>query len=182
RLARVLAFGDCALSVDPNAEELAAIAVATAHSFTQATNEMARVALLSYSTLGSGLGASVNKVRSATELARVMAPDLMIDGELQFDAAFLPEVAAHKGVNSSVAGRANVFIFPNLDAGNIGYKIAQRLGGGQAVGPILQGLLKPANDLSRGCSADDIFEMIKITAAQAQAQAPIIHAPVFEKL
>lgn len=159
-------FTDCGLVVDPNAEELAQIAATAAQSFADLTAQTPRVAMLSFSTMGSASHAMVDKVATATRLAKEAHPDLAIDGELQFDAAFMPDIAQKKAPNSSVAGHANVFVFPNLDAGNIGYKIAQRIGGAVAVGPILQGLNQPANDLSRGCSADDIVKTIAITAAQ----------------
>ncbi len=123
--------------------------------------------MLSFSTHGSAEHDAVSKVVAATETARTRAPDLIIDGELQFDAAFDPDVAARKAEDSPLHGNANIFIFPNLESGNIAYKIAQRMGGAEAIGPILQGLAKPANDLSRGCSSEDILHMIAVTAAQA---------------
>ena len=179
---RTLAFADCALSVDPNDRELADIAVRTARSFEAATGQRARVALLSFSTMGSGSGEQVDKVRRATALAQAQAPDVMIAGELQFDTAFVPAVAEQKGVVSDVAGQANVFVFPNLEAGNIGYKIAQRLGGALAIGPILQGLAKPANDLSRGATSEDILAMIEVTARQAKEETPLVPTSIFEGL
>jgi phosphate acetyltransferase len=179
---RTLAFADCALSVDPNDRELADIAVRTARSFEAATGQRARVALLSFSTMGSGSGEQVDKVRRATALAQAQAPDVMIAGELQFDTAFVPAVAEQKGVVSDVAGQANVFVFPNLEAGNIGYKIAQRLGGALAIGPILQGLAKPANDLSRGATSEDILAMIEVTARQAKEETPLVPTSIFEEL
>ena len=165
-------FADCALVVDPTPEELAGIARASAASFHGLTGETPRVAMLSFSTQGSAKHPKVSKVTEATQIAREADPDLLIDGDLQFDAAFVPEIARTKAEGSAVAGQANVFVFPNLDAGNIGYKIAQRIGGATAIGPVLQGLAKPANDLSRGCSAEDVLHLIAITVAQASAQKP----------
>lgn len=164
-------FADSGLVIDPSAEEMAAIARSAAESFRALTAGVPRVAMLSFSTRGSAAHDSVSKVVQATALARAAAPDLLIDGELQFDAAFVPDVAAAKAKDSPLGGNANVFVFPNLESGNIAYKIAQRLGGAVAIGPILQGLAKPANDLSRGCSAEDILHMIAVTAAQADACA-----------
>ena len=162
-------FSDSGLVVDPNAEEMAQIAIASSESYSALTGETPRVAMLSFSTRGSAKHEAVTKVATATKLAQEAAPDLLLDGELQFDAAFVPTVAAAKAKDSPLQGNANVFIFPNLDAGNIAYKIAQRVGGANAIGPIMQGLDKPANDLSRGCSSEDILHMIAVTAAQADA-------------
>lgn len=160
-------FADCGLVVDPDAAELAGIAVASARSCEALTGARARVAMLSFSTGGSAAHERVSKVVEATRLARLAAPDLLIDGELQFDAAFVEAVSSAKAPHSALHGEANVFVFPNLDAANIGYKIAQRIGGAEAIGPILQGLAKPANDLSRGCSADDVYNMIAVTGVQS---------------
>ncbi|MDP0926092.1 phosphate acetyltransferase [Paracoccus onubensis] len=171
-------FSDAGLVIDPDAEQLAQIALDSASSFTSLTGKVARVAMLSFSTHGSASHRSSEKVSEATRLVRQRAPDLLIDGELQFDAALLPEVAQRKAPNSPIAGNANVFIFPNLDAGNIGYKIAQRLGGAIAIGPVLQGLAQPANDLSRGCSAEDVFHMIALTALQAASHSTTQPQPV----
>ncbi len=162
-----LAFADGAVLPDPFASQLADIAITTAATYHSLTGIEPYVAMLSFSTKGSASSPSTEKVREATEIARTKAPQLLIDGELQFDAAFVPSVAARKAKDSVVAGGANVFIFPNLDAGNIGYKIAERLGMGQAIGPILQGLARPMNDLSRGASVSDIVNMIAITSLQS---------------
>ncbi|AXI48279.1 phosphate acetyltransferase [Sulfitobacter sp. SK012] len=159
-------FGDCGLVIDPAAPELAAIAAASATSFQQLLGDVPRVAMLSFSSMGSARHAAVTKVTDALEILHRDHPDLAADGELQFDAAFVPDVGASKAPGSKVAGHANVMIFPNLDAGNIGYKIAQRIGGADAIGPVLQGLAKPANDLSRGCSAADVTNMIAVTTLQ----------------
>ncbi|MGE4354104.1 MAG: phosphate acetyltransferase [Oscillospiraceae bacterium] len=160
------AMGDCAINIDPNADALVEIALETACT-ARVFSIDPKVAMLSYSTLGSGKGDSVDKVRAATEKLKASAPDFPIDGELQFDAAFSHTVAKTKAPDSPVAGQVNTFIFPNIDAGNIGYKIAQRLGGFEAYGPILQGLNAPINDLSRGCNAEEVYKMAIITAALA---------------
>ena len=166
-----MTFGDCGLVIDPDAAELAAIATASAASHQQLLGETPRVALLSFSTMGSAKHPNVTKVTDALAILREHHPDLAADGELQFDAAFVPTVGSAKAPDSGVAGHANVMIFPNLDAGNIGYKIAQRVGGCEAIGPVLQGLAKPANDLSRGCNAEDVLNMIAVTVLQAAADA-----------
>lgn len=160
-------FADCGLVVDPNAQEMAEIARASAKSFESLVGETPRVAMLSFSTAASAEHPKVSKVVEATQIAKAANPGLIIDGELQFDAAFVPEVAAKKTGESPLGGHANVFVFPSLNAGNIGYKIAQRVGGALAIGPVLQGLAKPANDLSRGCSSEDVLHMVAITVAQA---------------
>ena len=157
-------MGDCAINIDPSVDDLVEIAVETAKTARVFSVEP-KVAMLSYSTKGSGSGASVDKVREATEKLKAMDIDFKVDGELQFDAAFSPEVAKIKVKDSPVAGQANTFIFPDINAGNIGYKIAQRLGGFSAYGPILQGLNAPINDLSRGCTPDEVYEMAIITAS-----------------
>lgn len=160
-------FADCALVVDPTAEELADIAIASADSFRALINEEPRVAMLSFSTSGSADHERVSKVIEATAQVRAQRPDLTVGGDLQFDSAFVPAIGTAKAPTSPVKGDANVFIFPSLEAANIGYKIAERIGGAKAVGPILQGLAKPANDLSRGCSVDDVYQLIAVTSVQA---------------
>ena len=159
-----LAMGDCAINIDPNEDELVEIAVETAKT-AEIFGIHPRVAMLSYSTKGSGKGDTVTKMANATAKIKEAAPFLKVDGELQFDAAVNPTVAETKHVGGEVAGQANTFIFPNINAGNIGYKIAQRLGNCAAYGPILQGLNAPINDLSRGCDADEVYKMAIITAA-----------------
>ncbi len=166
-----LIFSDCGLVVDPDAEELAEIAMAAADSARSLLEEEPRVAMLSFSTHGSAKHAAVDKVTSAAERVKALRPGLAIDGDVQLDAAIVAEIANRKLPDSQVKGRANVLIFPNLEAGNIGYKLAERVGGAVAIGPLLQGLAKPANDLSRGCSAEDIFHVIAVTVAQAQDAA-----------
>lgn len=164
-------FADCAINIEPDAQQLADIAVATADTAKKIAGIEPRVAMLSFSTKGSGNDdkyfKSVPKVQEATELAKKAAPDLAIDGEFQFDAAVAPEVGQLKAPGSAVAGHANVFVFPNINAGNIGYKIAQRMGGWMAIGPVCQGFAKPLNDLSRGCNVDDIVATVAVTALQA---------------
>ena len=168
----VAVFADCAINIEPDAKQLADIAISTAESAREIAKITPRVAMLSFSTKGSGnddkFFKSVPKMQEATRLAKEMAPDLDLDGEFQFDAAVAPEVGLLKAPDSPVAGNANVFIFPNINAGNIGYKIAQRFGGYMALGPICQGFAKPINDLSRGCSVEDITAVIAITALQAK--------------
>ena len=165
-------YADCGLVIDPNATELATIAAASAKSGQMLLGLDPRIAMLSFSTKGSAAHPSADKVIEATKLVRDRHPELQIDGELQFDAAIIPEIAGRKAPESSVAGRANVFVFPDLNSGNIAYKITERLAGATAIGPILQGLAKPANDLSRGCSAEDVYNMIAVTVLQAQAAGP----------
>lgn len=157
-------MGDCAININPDADELAECAIESART-AKIFGIDPKVAMLSFSTKGSGKGDDVDKVRSATEKAKAAAPDLAIDGELQFDAAVSPVVAAAKCKGSPVAGQANTFIFPEIQSGNIGYKIAQRMGGFAAYGPILQGLNAPLNDLSRGCDAEEVYQMAIITVA-----------------
>ena len=161
-------FADCGLNQDPNPEELAAIAASSAESFRSLVGAEPKVAFLSHSTKGSAKHALVDKVVEATKIAREQNPDLKLDGEMQLDAAIVPSVGEAKAPGSEVAGHANVLIFPNLDAGNIGYKIVQRLAKAEAYGPVTQGIAAPVNDLSRGCSADDIVGVVAITAVQCQ--------------
>lgn len=161
-------FSDCGLCQNPNSEELAAIAGSAAKSFNMLVGAEPRVAMLSHSTMGSASHADVDKVVEATKIAKEENPDLALDGELQLDAAIVPSVGSSKAPDSKVAGKANVLVFPDLDAGNIGYKLVQRLAKAEAYGPMTQGIAKPVNDLSRGCSADDIVGVVAITAVQCQ--------------
>lgn len=163
-----LIFSDCAVNPNPNEDQLAAIAIATAETAKSLCNMEPKVAMLSFSTMGSADNELVDKVRNATQKAKEMRPDLDIDGELQLDAAIVGKVAAQKAPESTVAGKANVLVFPDLQAGNIGYKLVQRFANAEAIGPICQGFAKPINDLSRGCSSDDIVNVVALTAVQAQ--------------
>ena len=172
---RPVVFADCGLVMQPNSRELADIAIASADSFRAIAAEEPRVALLSFSTMGSvraDAHESIMRIREAKRMVNQRRPDIVIDGEIQFDAAIVPDVCERKAPGSILEGHANVFVFPSLSAGNIGYKIAHRLGGATAVGPILQGLSRPANDLSRGCSAEDVRHMIAITGAQTRNRRP----------
>ena len=163
----VMVFADCAVNIDPDAEQLASIALGAADSARALAGIEPRVAMLSFSTKGSAKHDLVTKVQEATRIAKELDPGLMLDGELQLDAAIVESVGQLKAPGSPVAGKANVLVFPGLEAGNIGYKLVQRLAGAEAYGPILQGIAKPCNDLSRGCSVDDIVATVAITAAQA---------------
>jgi phosphate acetyltransferase len=163
----ILAMADCAIVIDPNPVELAEIAIATAQSVRTLLNVEPTVALLSFSTKGSGKHPLVNKVAEAMRIVRERAPQLHVDGELQADAALVPEIGQSKAPGSTVAGQANTLIFPDLASANIGYKLVERLAHGAAIGPFLQGLAKPANDLSRGCSANDVYSVAVITALQS---------------
>lgn len=164
----IMIFGDCAVNINPTADELAIIAISSAQTGKALAGMEPKVAMLSFSTKGSAKHEFVDKVSAATQKVKELAPDLMVDGELQADAALVESVGQLKSPGSPVAGRANTLIFPDLQAGNIGYKLVQRLAGAEAIGPILQGLAKPVNDLSRGCSVEDIVSVVAITAVQAQ--------------
>lgn len=161
-------FGDSGLNQNPDSEELSEIAISSAKSFEQLVGKQAKVAMLSYSTYGSAKSELTEKVIEATKKVKEKAPDLLVDGELQLDAAIIPEIAKSKAPGSPIEGNANVLIFPDLNAGNIGYKLAQRLAKAEAYGPLCQGIAKPVNDLSRGCSSEDIAGVVAITAVQAQ--------------
>ena len=162
-------FADSGLEQNPDPEKLAAIAISSAESFERLVQKQAKVAMLSHSTKGSAKHADVDKVLAATAIAKELRPDILLDGELQADAAIVPSVGASKAPGSNVAGQANVLVFPDLDAGNIGYKLVQRLAKAEAYGPVTQGIAAPVNDLSRGCIAEDIVGVVAITAVQAQA-------------
>jgi len=166
---RRLAYGDCAVLPAPDSHQLAQVAVATARTYRELVGEHPRIAMLSFSTMGSAEHPEVETVRTATRIARDLQPGLCVDGELQLDAALMESVGRSKAAGSPVAGRANVLVFPNLSAGNIGYKITERLAGAAAIGPILQGLAAPVNDLSRGCSTNDAIAVALLSALQAQA-------------
>ena len=166
-----LLFADCGLNIDPTADELSEIAIASANTWKSLMSDDPKVAMLSFSTMGSAKGDVPTKVQEATKLANEKEPELALDGDLQLDAALVDSVAKLKAPGSKVAGKANILIFPDLEAGNIGYKLVQRFAGADAYGPILQGIAKPVNDLSRGCSAEDIVGVVAITAVQAQMAA-----------
>ena len=161
-------FADCGLNQNPNPDELAAIAISSAESFRMLVEKEPKVAMLSHSSMGSAKHDDVTKVVEATRIAKESAPELALDGELQLDAAIVPSIGSSKAPEGKVAGQANVLVFPDLDAGNIGYKLVQRLAKAEAYGPMCQGIAKPVNDLSRGCSAEDIVGVVAITAVQAQ--------------
>lgn len=164
----VFLFSDCGLNQNPDSESLSEIAISTAKSFKQIVGKEPKIAMLSYSTMESAKAEEVDKVRNATELVKEKAPELSVDGEMQFDAAIVPSIAKSKAPESDVAGKANTLIFPDLQAGNIGYKLVERLAKAEAYGPICQGMAKPVNDLSRGCKAEDIVGVVAITCVQAQ--------------
>ena len=166
----IFIFGDSGLVENPTPDELSEIAISSSKSFKQLTGKESKVAMLSYSTYGSAHSELTEKVIEGTKLLKEKMPDLICDGELQLDAAIIPEIAASKAPGSPVAGQANTLIFPNLDAGNIGYKLVQRLAKAEAYGPLCQGIARPVNDLSRGCNSDDIAGVVAITAVQAQSQ------------
>lgn len=166
----VFVFGDCGLNENPTAEQLAEIANSSSQSFKQLVGKEAKVAMLSYSTMGSAKSELTQKVIDATNIVKTNYPEIKVDGEMQLDAAIVPSVGKSKAPNSEIAGNANTLIFPDLNAGNIGYKLTQRLAKAEAYGPLCQGIAKPVNDLSRGCSADDIVGVVAITSVQAQVK------------
>lgn len=163
-----MVFSDCGLVIEPDAAQLADIASAAANSYHSLSGEAAKVAMLSFSTQGSASHPAVDKVAEATRLLKVARPEISVDGEVQLDAAIVPAIAARKITDSTVNEEANVLVFPSLEAGNIGYKLVERFSGAKAIGPLLQGLAQPANDLSRGCSADDVYYVATITVVQGQ--------------
>jgi phosphate acetyltransferase len=163
----VFIFADCGLNINPDAQQLSEIAIQSAESFKQLVGDQPKIAMLSYSTVGSGSGESVDKVRQAVQIIRKKDPNLVVEGETQVDAAIVPNIAVRKNPKTQIKGQANILIFPNLDAGNIGYKLVERLGLAHAFGPLTQGLAKPINDLSRGCSVEDIVTTIAITSIQS---------------
>ena len=164
-----MVFSDCGLVIDPDSAQLAEIASAAANSYQSLSGEAAKVAMLSFSTHGSASHPEVEKMAEATRLVKAARPDLKIDGEVQLDAAVIPSIAARKIKDSEVQGEANVLVFPSLEAGNIGYKLVERFSGAKAIGPLLQGLAQPANDLSRGCTADDVYYVAAVTVVQGQS-------------
>lgn len=164
-------FADCGLNINPTAEELAQIAIQSSHSFQQLIGDQPKIAMLSYSTNGSGVGESVDKVKKASQIINHNYPNLIVEGEVQADAAIIPNIALKKNPNSKLQGQANILIFPNLDSGNIAYKLVERLGHAQAFGPLLQGINQPINDLSRGCSIEDIITTIAITSIQTTSNS-----------
>ena len=164
----VFVFGDCGLNENPDAEQLAEIAASSSKSFERLVGKESRVAMLSYSTMGSAKSELTQKVIDATNIVKTNYPEIKVDGEMQLDAAIVPSVGKSKAPNSEIAGRANTLIFPDLNAGNIGYKLTQRLAKAEAYGPLCQGIARPVNDLSRGCSAEDVAGVVAITAVQAQ--------------
>ena len=166
----VFVFGDCGLNENPDAEQLAEIAASSSKSFEQLVGKESRVAMLSYSTMGSAKSELTQKVIDATNIVKTNYPEIKVDGEMQLDAAIVPSVGKSKAPNSEIAGRANTLIFPDLNAGNIGYKLTQRLAKAEAYGPLCQGIARPVNDLSRGCSAEDVAGVVALTAVQAQAK------------
>ena len=164
----IFIFSDCGLNPKPTSEELSEIAISSSESYQQIVGDAPKIAMLSYSTHGSAASEDVDKVREATQLTKEKAPNLLVDGELQLDSAIVPEIGNVKAPGSDVAGKANILIFPDLNSGNIGYKLVERLAKAEAYGPICQGMAKPVNDLSRGCKAKDIVGVVAITALQAQ--------------